>query len=216
MNEVVILEAVIDSNPASSFQWFFNSTPIEHKPITRIHSAENKSVLVLENFTFENSGIYTCRAENVAGSVTSSATVTLVDNEAHLEEQKTYLSPRFVNKLKPVQVMDGEPLRLVCRVIGHPTPKVQWLHKKQPLSETRGISILQDSEGVCELQIPETFPEDAGVYTCRATNKLGKALTKADVIVEGIFVCLCVYKASTNRLILDEFPLHKFTIQSLI
>lgn len=185
-NEVVILEAEVDSNPLSSFQWFFNSKPLECTPDIRIHTVENKSILILENFTYENNGTYMCRAENVAGSVTSSSTVRTVDNESQLEEKPQLISPRFIKKLKPVQLMDGESMTLICRVAGEPTPKIQWLHDKQPISETRGISILQDTDGFCLLNIPEVFPEDAGVYICRATNKIGKAVTKADVAVEGI------------------------------
>lgn len=185
-SEIVILEAEVDSNPLSSFQWFFNSKPLECTPEIRVHSVDNKSIAILENFTFENNGIYMCRAENVAGSVTSSTTVKTVDNEAQLEEKPQLISPRFVTKLKPAQLMDGESMTLICRVAGEPTPKIQWLHDKQPIAETRGITILQDADGFCVLNIPEVFPEDGGVYTCRATNKIGKAVTKADVAVEGI------------------------------
>lgn len=187
LNEVVILEAIVESYPKSSFQWFFNANPVKATADIRIHAEENKAVLIIENFAIENSGIYTCRAENVAGSVTSTASVRLVETDNQLEEIQEYLSPRFVKKLKPAQVMDGEPLQLTCRVIGHPTPKVQWLHNKEVLTETRGISILQEQDGICKLNLPEAYPENAGVYTCRAINKFGKAFTKANVTVEGIF-----------------------------
>lgn len=187
LHDVVILEAIVESNPPSSFQWFFQSLPVKVTADVRIHSADNKSVLIIENFALENSGVYTCRAENVAGSVTSSATVTLVEAESHLEEIREYLSPRFVKKLKPGQFMDGDSMQLVCQVIGIPTPKIQWLHNKEPLSETRGISIQQDQDGVCKLNIPEVFPEDGGIYTCRAINKFGKAITKTNIVVEGIY-----------------------------
>lgn len=185
LHDVVILEAIVESNPPSSFQWFFQSMPVKATADARIHSVDNKSVLIVENFALENSGIYTCRAENVAGSVTSSATVTLVEAESNLEEIREYLSPRFVKKLKPGNFMDGDSMQLVCQVIGHPTPKIQWSHNKEPLSETRGISIQQDKDGVCKLNIPEVFPEDGGIFTCRAINKFGKAITKTNIVVEG-------------------------------
>lgn len=187
LHDVVILEAFVESNPPSSFQWFFQSMPMKTTTDVRIHSADNKSVLIIENFTLENSGIYMCRAENVAGSVTSSATVTIVEGESYLEEIREYLSPRFVKKLKPGQYMDGDSMQLVCHVVGNPTPKIQWLHNKEPLSETRGIIIEQNNDGVCKLNIPEVFPEDGGIYTCRAINKFGKAITKTNIVVEGTY-----------------------------
>lgn len=193
LNEIVILEGLVESHPLSSFQWFLNSMPIKLIEDIRIHSQNNKSTLIIDNFTPELDGIYTCRAENVAGSVSSSATVKLVESESQCEETKEYLSPRFVKKLKPAVLMDGEPLKLTCRVIGYPIPKVVWMHNKHVLTEDKGSSILQDLNGICELNIPEAFVEDSGIYSCKATNKLGKASTKANVVVEGIILQLILF-----------------------
>lgn len=195
INEVVILEALVESKPISSFQWFYKCAPIPLTPTIRISSKENKSVLIIECIAFESSGIYTCRAENVLGSVTSTVSVKVVENENQLEEINEYISPRFIGKLKPVQLMDGDSLNLPCRIIGYPTPKIQWFHNKQAITEVKGIELLQDSEGLCVLTIPEVFPEDGGEYSCHATNKFGKARSKTHVIVEGIlglihFMCM--------------------------
>lgn len=228
LDDVVILEAIVQSNPPSSFQWFFQSMPVKVTPNVRMHSADNKSVLIIENFALENSGIYMCRAENVAGSVTSSATVKLVEAESYLEEIREYLSPRFVKKLKPGQFMDGDSMQLVCQVIGNPTPKIQWLHNKEPLSETRGISIQQDKDGVCKLNIPEVFPEDGGVFTCRAINKFGKAITKTNIIVEGtypnthstyislhLFISSILHNTHTHiHRVVSSGPSHPYTYQN--
>lgn len=185
-NEVVILEAIVESYPESSFQWFFNATPLQTSDIVRLHSEHNKSVVIIEKFTNEYDGIYTCRAENVAGSVTSSATVKLVEEETQLEEFNEYLSPRFIEKLNPIVLMDGESLNLKCHVTGYPTPKVTWLRNKKIITQNKGTQIIQDSNGICELKMPEVFVEDAGIYACKAINKFGRATTKTNVIIEGI------------------------------
>lgn len=187
-DEVVILEALVQSYPESSFQWFFNATPITQSDTKRIHSQNNRSVLFIDHFGRENDGCYTCRAENVAGSVTSSATVKLVETEDQLEEINEYFSPRFIQKLKPLQLMDGEALKLNCRVIGYPTPRVSWYHDKQLLTPDKGTIMVQDSNGYCELNMPEVFVEDAGIYSCKAINKFGKATTKTNVVIEGITI----------------------------
>lgn len=194
-SDVVILEATVDSYPNSSFQWFYNSVPVTTTPIVRIVAKENKSVLILESFAKPNSGTYTCRAENVAGSVTSTASVQIVP-ETQLEEVYEMLSPRFVTRLQPVQIMDGEQLVLPCQVIGHPTPKIQWYRNAEPLSNTPGISISQEADGVCTLTIAEVFPEDAGEYMCEASNKIGEASSTVSVIVEGT-----IYAHITNILL---------------
>lgn len=183
--DVVILEATVDSYPNSSFQWFYNSAPIAQSAVVRLVTKANKSVLIVESFAREHSGMYTCRAENVAGSVTSTASVQVVEEETQLEEVYEMLSPRFTQRLQPVQLMDGEELVLPCQVIGHPTPKIQWYRNKEPLQNTPGISIAQEANGQCQLTIAEVFPEDAGEYTCQAMNKIGEASSTVTVIVEG-------------------------------
>lgn len=198
-NQVVIMETVIDSNPVSSFQWSFNSAPIQTTSTTRINSKDNHSILIVECITYENSGMYTCRGENVLGSITSSATVRVVDKETQLEETQGCISPRFIEKLKPIQLMDGELMRLACRVIGYPTPKIHWMHNKHAICEVKGVDLWQDGDGLTVLTISEVFPEDAGEYSCHATNKFGIARSKTNVIVEGIldFVYLFVWYAKS-------------------
>lgn len=202
LDDVVIMEVAVQSHPESSFQWFFNSTPIIQSEFKRIHVRNNRSVLYIERFTSECHGVYTCRAENVCGSVTSSATVTLVDSEEQLEEIKEYLSPRFIQKLKPIQLMDGEALKLTCRVVGNPIPKISWFHDKHMLTPNKGVIITQDVAGVCELNMPEVFIEDSGTYCCKAINKFGKSTTKTNVVIEGIVIlCHMSFASSLNYLV---------------
>lgn len=187
LDDIVILEASVRSYPESSFQWFCNATPITQTETIRIHSQNNRSILYIDRFISDLDGIYTCRAENVVGSVTSSASVKLVESENQFEPHE-YLSPRFIQKLKPLQLMDGEAMKLTCRVIGYPTPKITWFNNKRLLTPNKGIIIVQDSNGYCELNMPEVFVEDAGIYSCKAFNKVGKSTTKTNVVIEGITV----------------------------
>ena len=131
----------------------------------------------------EYAGTYTCRAENVLGSVTSSATVNL--QEIVWEETCELSSPAFIKRLSPVRVMDGESVNLTCVVQGKPIPKVEWYHDNKPIQEGKQITILQDSEGICNLAISEVFPEDAGEYTCQAVNQLGETICSTSLVVEG-------------------------------
>jgi titin len=139
----------------------------------------------------ESAGTYTCRAENVAGSVMSTATINL--QEIPWEETIELLSPTFIRKLSPVCVMDGESVNMTCIIQGKPIPKVEWFHDKKPIKEGKQITILQDLEGVCNLAINEVFPEDAGEYTCHAINVVGEAICTTSLIVEGIFFFVRIY-----------------------
>lgn len=79
------------------------------------------------------------------------------------------------------------------QVIGKPTPLVTWYHNGEPMKEGKQVSIYQDTEGTCKLAIAEVFPEDAGVYTCRAVNPVGEAVCATALVVEGTpysdFIC---------------------------
>lgn len=186
VGEVVIMEAVVDSYPTASFQWFHDNKPLESSPAVRIVTKENRSVLLVKEIKPEEAGGYTCRAENVVGSVTCTASVNIM--ETTWEETTELISPTFVKKLSPVRVMDGESVDLTCTVKGKPTPKIHWYHDDKPIKEGKEITILQDTEGVCSLAITEIFPEDAGEYTCRAVNPVGEAVCTTSLVVEGKLV----------------------------
>lgn len=186
-HEVAIIEAVVESEPLSSFQWFVHNEPIKSSNECRIVSQANKSTLLIEDFQKRFTGPFTCRAENVGGSVTSTATVHLIE-ESPQEEVVEFESPRFIEELiQPVEVMDGEALLLTCQVTGKPTPKVEWYHNGEKINETKETTISQDAQGTCQLQITEVFPENQGQYKCVATNKIGKSVTKTTVNIQGTF-----------------------------
>ncbi|PSN29187.1 hypothetical protein C0J52_25667 [Blattella germanica] len=181
--EVVIMETRVESHPTCSFQWFQHSVPIKSSPELRVVTTDNRSLLLVREILSEHAGIYTCRAENVAGSVTCTATVNVV-TDSEWEEVTEFVSPSFVQRLTNVRVMDGEEVHFVCQVTGKPTPRISWFHKNEPVKEAKDVTIYQDTEGVCKLAISEVFPEDAGEYTCHAINKVGEAVCAASLIVE--------------------------------
>ncbi|EDW33137.1 GL24635 [Drosophila persimilis] len=184
-HEVAILEAVVESEPLSSFQWFVHNEPIKSSNECRIVSQANKSTLLIEDFQRKFIGPFTCRAENVGGSVTSTATVNLLEALPQ-EEAVEFESPRFTEELaQPVEVMDGEALLLQCRVRGKPTPKVEWYHNEEKIAETKETTISQDLQGNCQLQITEVFPENEGQYKAVASNKIGKTVTKTNVKIQA-------------------------------
>ncbi|PNF34025.1 hypothetical protein B7P43_G03475 [Cryptotermes secundus] len=182
--EVVIMETRVESHPTCSFQWFHHSVPIKSSPELRVVTTDNHSVLITREALSEHAGIYTCRAENVVGSVTCTATLNVMP-DTEWEDVTELASPTFVQKLANVRVMDGEEVHFTCQVTGKPVPKITWYHKNAPIKEAKDVTVYQDSEGVCKLAISEVFPEDAGEYTCHASNKVGEAVCAASLIVEA-------------------------------
>ncbi|KAK9882445.1 hypothetical protein WA026_021476 [Henosepilachna vigintioctopunctata] len=181
--EVVILESVIEAFPTASFQWFQQSIPISSSNEMKIVSEDNKSTLIITEMSPELSGTITCRAENVAGSVTSTATIGIIDDTDWTE--KVFEYPRFLEKIMPVRVMDGEEVKFSCIIAGKPTPKVEWYHNDKPIVEAKDVIVSQNADGICELKIAEVFPENAGEYICKAKNKVGEAICKTILAVEA-------------------------------
>ncbi|CAG2053837.1 unnamed protein product [Timema podura] len=182
--EVVILETIVESYPTSSFQWFLHNIPITSSPELRVVTEDNRTMLLVSEITPEQAGNFTCRAENVGGSVTCTASVNITP-DTEWEEVVELESPRFIKKIANVRVMDGEQVLFTCKVTGKPTPKVTWFHKNEPVKEAKDVFIYQDTEGVCKLAISEVFPEDAGEYTCQAINRVGETICAASLVVEA-------------------------------
>ncbi|KAH9364502.1 hypothetical protein HPB48_018692 [Haemaphysalis longicornis] len=61
-------------------------------------------------------------------------------------------------------------VKLRCRVHGMPRADVKWYKEGQPLRGTR-YQVLDSGD----LEISDVLFTDDGVYTCRASNKYGKA-----------------------------------------
>lgn len=78
----------------------------------QIVTQNNRSTLFIPESFVENSGIYTVKAENPAGSVASTATLT-VERQLLAEE---FTPPIIVRELPQTKVMDGEEVKLTCQV----------------------------------------------------------------------------------------------------
>lgn len=184
--DIVMLEAEVTSEPCASMQWFIGTTELashaKQNKLKNIYvtNKDNVSCLCIENITKEYVGIVTCRAENVAGSVSCSASLMTTE-----EPEEEGVAPLVEEPLSPAVVMDGEPIVLTCNVSGRPVPKVDWYHNEDLIQKARDVTIARLDTGLCEICIREAFPEMSGVYKCVATNRLGSCATECLVEVEG-------------------------------
>uniref|UniRef100_I3K362 Striated muscle enriched protein kinase a n=1 Tax=Oreochromis niloticus TaxID=8128 RepID=I3K362_ORENI len=95
------------------------------------------------------------------------------ENGANIREPT---APVFVRKLRKAAVGTGCDIRLRVSVLGHPTPSLAWYRNDELLSPSEA----QDSGG---LWIRDCRTNDAGLYTCVATNELGEARCSAVLAV---------------------------------
>jgi len=71
-----------------------------------------------------------------------------------------------------------------CRLIpvGDPTMRIDWLVNGKPIKTGHRFRPAFDFDYVA-LDVLSVYPEDCGVYTCRAYNALGEAVTSSSVKV---------------------------------
>lgn len=76
-------------------------------------------------------------------------------------------------------------VKLLACLKAKPAPDVRWFHNGKDISKYEFTQTHRD--GVVTLEIPSCSVDDAGSYTCRATNSLGEAETTGQVIIEGVY-----------------------------
>lgn len=93
----------------------------------------------------------------------------------------------------PIVVNPGQTVSLVCITTGgEPTPVLMWTSSSGALPEK---SLVKDGT----LTLPAISSEDAGIYSCLATNNVGNPAKKSTtIIVRGKYVntvecTLCIF-----------------------
>ncbi|XP_067373028.1 myosin light chain kinase, smooth muscle isoform X2 [Channa argus] len=94
-------------------------------------------------------------------------------------------APQFVEKLSNVAVLDGQQLRLHCRLEASESADttVTWTLDGKVIKASKFI-VLANEGGLCSLTIDKALPEDEGEYKCRAENLAGKAECSCMVLVD--------------------------------
>ena len=86
-------------------------------------------------------------------------------------EDQTTQAPVFTSSMKSVEIKEGQRAHFECRIIpvSDSTLKVEWLQNGAPIKQGSRFKEGLDF-GFVSLDIMQCLPEDAGSYTCRATN----------------------------------------------
>ncbi|XP_022101402.1 myosin light chain kinase, smooth muscle-like isoform X2 [Acanthaster planci] len=108
---------------------------------------------------------------------------TTTDEESTPPATEAQSKPEFLQTLSDVEVMDGSPLALTVKVTGIPEPEVMWIFDSCEILEDDDFKLLHDGE-LHSLVIREVYPEDAGVYICKAFNAAGEDQCSAKIVVK--------------------------------
>ncbi|VFV33213.1 palladin isoform 2 [Lynx pardinus] len=115
--------------------------------------------------------------------------------------------PIFTKELQNIAASEGQVVVLECRVRGAPPLQVKWFRQGSEIQDSPDFRILQKKE-ICTLVIAETFPEDAGVFTCSARNDYGSVTSTAQLIVTSANAENCNYDSvgESNSDHFQHFP----------
>ncbi|XP_015506343.1 neurofascin isoform X20 [Parus major] len=150
-----------NGNPKPSIQWLVNGEPIEASPPNPSREVAGDTI-VFRDTQIGSSAVYQCNASNEHGYLLANAFVSVLDVPPRI------LGPR--NQL--IKVIQNNRTRLDCPFFGSPIPTLRWFKNGQG-NMLDGGNYKAHENGSLEMFMARK--EDQGIYTCVATNILGKA-----------------------------------------
>ncbi|KYO21646.1 hypothetical protein Y1Q_0003388 [Alligator mississippiensis] len=150
-----------NGNPKPTIQWLMNGEPIESSS-PNLSREVSGDTIVFRDTQIGSSAVYQCNASNEHGYLLANAFVSVLDVPPRI------LAPR--NQL--IKVILYNRTRLDCPFFGSPIPTLRWFKNGQG-STLDGGNYQVHENGTLEMNMARK--EDQGIYTCVATNILGKA-----------------------------------------
>ncbi|KAK2709051.1 hypothetical protein QYM36_014620 [Artemia franciscana] len=159
--------AEVSSSEIVEAKWHFNGKLIEAGE--RFETAEDENCFALEinPALKEDHGQYTLVAKTERGVAKSTANLEIII-------PKSYKEPVFLEELRAVLTEAGT-VSLEVKVVGIPTPVLKWFKD--------GVEI--KAGDTFALAAGSTDLNSLGVYTCEASNYLGKAVSSSKVTIRG-------------------------------
>ncbi|XP_018121404.1 peroxidasin isoform X2 [Xenopus laevis] len=163
-----------EGNPKPEIIWLRNNNELSMKDDSRLNLLDD-GTLMIQNTKETDQGIYQCMAKNVAGEVKT--------HEVTLRYYGTPATPNFVIQPQNTEVLVGESVTLECSAAGQPQPRVTWTRgDRTPLPSDPRINITPSGG----LYIQNVNQDDAGEYTCFATNSVDTIHSTAYIIVQAV------------------------------
>ncbi|OZC07058.1 hypothetical protein X798_05950 [Onchocerca flexuosa] len=200
------------NDPQLAILWFHNGRPLATSSRISMRNEFGLVTLDIHYVLPEDIGEFRCLARNAVGEDQTSGSLqcqtraSILAEVQHPESWKriqeieapkalptapeptVYAKPTFTQPLKSIaDVPEGDTVLLEARVIPVNDPKlqIQWFHNDAPLQQSSWHTMINDF-GCVTLRISSVYPHHSGVYSCKAVNEQGAAVTSANVSVLGI------------------------------
>ncbi|XP_041653251.1 myopalladin isoform X2 [Cheilinus undulatus] len=160
--------------PAPDVCWYLDGKAIRPDDYHKMLVCEKgMHSFIIEIVTVHHAGVYECVARNRAGE--SRFTMRL-----DVLAQEVLRPPTFVQKMLNSRALEGDTVRLECKVDASPPPQLFWKKDKDMLRiDPNRMSLYQDGSGRQCLLIERVTKSDAGWYTLSAINEAGMSTCNA-------------------------------------
>uniref|UniRef100_UPI003AAA8F0A myopalladin n=1 Tax=Centroberyx gerrardi TaxID=166262 RepID=UPI003AAA8F0A len=183
--------------PIPKVYWFKDGKQILRKNdhYKKIREGDGTCALHIESTTNDDDGNYTIMAANPQGRISCSGHLVVQTGpprnrltpihsqrvRARIQEvegeqtQERFFRPHFLQAPGDMLAHEGRLCRLDCKVSGLPNPELMWLVNGRPIYPDLYHKMLVRENGVHSLVIDPLTQNDAGTYTCIASNKAGQS-----------------------------------------
>uniref|UniRef100_A0A8K9XS35 Ig-like domain-containing protein n=1 Tax=Oncorhynchus mykiss TaxID=8022 RepID=A0A8K9XS35_ONCMY len=185
--------------PVPKVYWFKDGKQILRKNdhYKKIREGDGTCVLHIEVTNNDDDGNYTVMAANPQGRISCSGHLIIQTGplrnrmtpmihsqrvRARIQEveegeptQERFFRPHFLQAPGDMVAHEGRVCRLDCKVSGLPNPELMWLINGRPIYPDVYHRMLVRENGIHSLVIDPLKQDDAGTYTCIASNKAGQS-----------------------------------------
>ncbi|XP_047520181.1 obscurin isoform X3 [Pieris napi] len=176
VGQPVKLEARVMAFPAPEVKWFKDGLPIRpSQAVNFINQPGGVIGLAIDACKPEDAGVYSLTLSNKLGEAASKASVEVAQKER---------KPAFIAELMPSKVIEGFPVKMEVKVLGHPQPIIKWTHNgKEIVPDGERVRIVAQPDGTHALLFSKATAEDAGKYGVVAINDKGETASTAELSV---------------------------------
>ncbi|KAH0625020.1 hypothetical protein JD844_033033 [Phrynosoma platyrhinos] len=153
----LILECVASGIPPPRVTWTKDGSSVSGYNKTRFLLSN----LLIDTISEEDSGTYSCMADNGVGEAAAAVI---------LYNVQVFEPPEVSMELSQQIITWGQSAKFTCKVRGNPQPSVVWLHNAVPLFSSHRMQLTRRA-----LRVSSVGPEDEGIYQCMAENEVGSA-----------------------------------------
>ena len=160
-------------DPMPAVKWYRYSFPITTSDDFKVSTENGRSTLTGIKACPDDTGIFTCIVENIAGASKSSTNLNVVEEG---QEYVLQASTRTTRRLQEMTVSAGDNIRFDIQFTAGDKSQLEFFHDGRPINEEEeeGVKILFVND-LATLLIENATSKHSGLYECLMKTPGGEA-----------------------------------------